>query len=247
MKVSEALAKVRAIEGWDWSAHRTRMAPLGWSYPDLLLEHVARASRAFDVGTGGGEIFSTAARAQDVALDISADRLAVAQTRLPCALVRGDQTCLPFRSASFDLVADRHVGVEPGQVIRVLQPAGIYLTQQPGGHICQSIFDGMGWGSNEEFWRRESAAHGDSYRDFDTQVAYYQDAGCHIIRREDAYVDYEFLDEESLAFWLANAPLPTIDIETERDKLDELPLRTNWHSHLAIIEMPAQVTRTNTP
>ena len=247
MKISEALAKARQIKGWDWSAHRTRMAPLGWSYPDLLVEYVARASRAVDVGTGGGEIFSSAARPQDVALDINADRLAVARTRLPCPLVRGDQTCLPFRSASFDLVADRHVGVEPGQVMGVLQPSGVYLTQQPGGHICQSIFDGMGWGSNEEFWRRESASQGDRYWDFEEQVAYYHDAGCRVIRREEAHVDYDFVDAEALAFWLANAPLPSIDIETERDKLDQLPLRTNWHSHLAIIEMPASATAANAP
>jgi SAM-dependent methyltransferase len=238
VKVSEALARAQAITGWDWSMHRTRMAPFGWSYPDLLREHVEKASRAVDVGTGGGEVFSTAARPTDVALDINADRLAVARTRLPCALVRGDQTCLPFRRASFDLVTDRHVGVEPQEVLRVLRPEGIYLTQQPGGHICQDIFDGMGWGSNEAFWQRETAADGGRYRTFDERAADFREAGCRILRQEEAHVDYEFLDEESLAFWLANAPLPSIDIDTERDKLDALPLRTNWHSHLLILEAP---------
>lgn len=232
------MARARAIEGWDWSRQRTRMAPLGWSYPDLLLDHVARASRTLDVGTGGGEVFSTAARATDVALEFDGDRLAVAVSRLPCPLVRGDQARLPFRRGSFDLVTDRHVGVEPDQVLSVLVPGGIYLTQQPGGHICQAIFDGMGWGSNEEFWRHESAAAGERYWSFDEHVAAFEDAGCRIIRQEEAYVDYEFLDEESLAFWLANAPLPLIDLEDDRERLDELPLRTNWHSHLLIIEMP---------
>lgn len=219
------------------------MAPLGWSYPDLLREYVARASRAVDVGTGGGEVFSTASRATDVALDLDPDRLRVARIRLPCPLVRGDQNFLPFRRASFDLVTDRHVGVQPEQVLRVLEPGGIYLTQQPGGHICQDIFNAMGWGSNEAFWRRETAADGGRYWSFDDHVAYFRDAGCRIIRLEEAYVDYEFLDEQSLAFWLANAPLPSIDIAVERDKLDALPLRTNWHSHLLIVESPLEAVR----
>jgi hypothetical protein len=236
MTVSEALRIATTIDGWDWSKHRARMAPLGWSYPDLLLEYAAHSARAIDVGTGGGEIYSVAARAGDVALEFDPERLAIARARLPCSLVRGDQARLPFANHSFDLLADRHVGVDPTEVVRVLSPGGIYLTQRPGGHICQNIFDVMGWGSNDAFWRQ---VDGTNYRDFDSTVAWYQLAGCQIVRREDAYVDYEFLDEQALAFWLANAPLPAIDIDRDAEKLDRLPLRTNWHSNLLIVRTPA--------
>lgn len=236
MTVSEALRVAATIEGWDWSKHRTRMAPLGWSYPELLVEHVSAATRAIDVGTGGGEIYSVAARAGDVALEFDPDRLAVARTRLACSLVRGDQARLPFAPHSFDLLADRHVGVDATEVVRVLKPGGIYLHQRPGGRICQNIFEAMGWGSNEEFWR---GVDGDHYQDFDSTVAWYQAAGCEILRSENADVDYEFLDEEALALWLANAPLPTIDVDTEADKLDRLPLQSNWHSNLLIVKTPA--------
>lgn len=238
MRVSEAFRKAEAIRGWDWSNSRTRMAPLGWSYPELLARYVDRSTRALDVGTGGGEVFSAAVRAHDVALDIDPDRLAVAKTRLLCPLVRADQAHLPFADRSFDLVTDRHVGAEPDEVLRVLQPGGVYLTQQPGGRICQNIFDAMGWGSNDQFWRRESAEHGFEYRDMAATAACYERAGCRILRRQEADVDYEFHDEESLAFWLANAPLPHIDVARDAHRLDTLRLRTNWHSHLLIVQTP---------
>ena len=65
---------------------------------------------------------------------------------------------------------------------------------------------------------------------------FYAAAGCEILRREEAYPDYEFLDEESLAFWLSNAPLPEqIDLDRHAEVLEHLPLRTNWHSELLVV------------
>jgi SAM-dependent methyltransferase len=238
VRVSEALRNTAVISGWDWSGQHTRMAPLGWSYPDLLTEYVVRSVRALDVGTGGGEIFSVAARSHDVAVDIDPVRLDVARGRLDCFLVRADQDRLPFQRHSFDLISARHTDAPPSEVVRVLQPGGIYLTQQPGGHICQNIFDALGWGSNEQFWRREAAHHGFEFRDTDSRIADYERLGCRIVRSEEAYVDYEFLDPEALAFWLANAPLPAIDLDAQADVLDALPLQTNWHAHLLIVQTP---------
>ena len=238
MKVSEAFRKAGRLTGWDWTGLRDRMAPLGWSYRDLLVDHVSRSERTVDVGTGGGEVFSAAARPQDIAIDIDPERLALARIRLPCPLVKADHATLPFVAGSFDLVTDRHVGVTPTEVLRLLRPGGYYLTQQVGGHICQNIFDRLGWGSNEDFWRREFAADGIEYLDVASMAAHYEAAGCRVVRHEEAWVDYEFLDEESLAFWLANAPLPAIDLERDALTLDELPLVTNWHAHLLVVQAP---------
>lgn len=234
MSISEALRTVRGMVGWDFSTIRDRMGEFGWSYPELLAHYVRGSSRALDVGTGGGEVFSTAARADDVALEYAGDRAAEACRRLPCSVVRGDHGRLFFPAGSFDLITDRHVGATPAEVLRVLEPGGIYLTQQPGGHICQNIFDALGWGSNEEFWRREQA---DDYWNVDRAASFYERAGCRVLRREEATVDYEFLDEGSLAFWLAHAPLPErLDPDVDRDRLDGLPLRTNWHADLLVVQ-----------
>jgi len=166
--------------------------------------------RMIDVGTGGGEVFSAVARPNDVALDFKAEMLEVAREHLPCHLVMGDQRALPFVTHSFDVVADRHVGVDPREVLRVLRPRGRYVTQRPGDRICQNIFDAFGWGTNGEFWRREAEAADEPFWGYEECAGFYADAGCEIVRHEEAYVDYEFLNEESLAFWLRNAPLPEV-------------------------------------
>src|SRR4051812_26714357 len=165
VRVSQALRSAAEIRGWNWSPMRDRMEPFGWSYPELLADYVGQSMRTLDVGTGGGEIFAAAARPQDIALDVKAARLAVARTILTCPLVRADYEALPFPTGAFDLVTDRHAGAPPHEVLRVLAPGGIYLTQQPGGHICQNIFDALGWGSNEQWWQRDAAEHGYEHRD----------------------------------------------------------------------------------
>jgi len=192
-----------------------------------------------DVGTGGGEVFSQVARPHDVALDIKMSMLEVAREHLPCPLVAGDQRALPFAGESFDVIASRHVGAEPHEVLRVLKPGGRYVTQRPGNRICQNVFDAFGWGTNGDFWRHEAEKNGTTYWDVSACAAFYADAGCEIVRREESYVDYEFLDEESLAFWLRNAPLPEeVDADRHADILATLPLKTNWNAELLVVRAP---------
>jgi SAM-dependent methyltransferase len=235
-RLAAALRDTQRIRGWDWSRTNTRIGDFGWVYTDVLREHIRHSDRVLDVGTGGGEVFSAVARPRDVALDFDRAKLTVACERLPCPLVEGDQHALPFRPGSFDVVADRHVGVDPLQVMSVLRPGGFYVTQQPGGHICQNIFDAFGWGTNGDFWRRENEAEGRVYLDVSAQAQVYADHGCTIVRRETADVDYEFLDEGSLAFWLLSAPLPEVaDPDVHADVLPHVPLKTNWHSELLVV------------
>ena len=232
----DALRRASSVRGWDWMSMRTRMGDLGWSYIDVLRCFAKESKRALDIGTGGGEVFSDVARPQDVALDIKPHLAAIAREKLPCPVVVGDHVALPLRDECFDLVADRHVGGDPREVLRMLAPAGVYVTQHPGGRICQSIFDAFGWGTNGDFWRREAAEHGRTLWNVAALASFYEDAGCEIVRREEADVDYEFLDEDSLAFWLRNAPLPeTVDPDRHAKILESLSLKTNWHSELLVV------------
>jgi SAM-dependent methyltransferase len=237
--LTEHVRNASKVRGWHWSGMRTRMGDLGWSYPDVLQEHVGPSDVVLDIGTGGGEIFSAVARAQDVAVDFKMEMLEVAREHLPCRLVAGDHRALPLVSHSFDVVADRHVGADAREVLRVLRSGGRYVTQQPGDRICQNIFDAFGWGTNGDFWRREAATAGEPYWGVTTAAEFFVQAGCEILRQEEAYVDYEFLNEESLAFWLRNAPLPQdVDPDRHADVLATLPLKTNWHAELLVVRVP---------
>jgi len=238
MTLADCVRNAPKVRGWQWSGMRTRMGDPGWSYTDVLREHIGPDDRVIDVGTGGGEVFSAVARPDDVALDFKMEMLEVAREHLPCHLVTGDQRTLPFAARSFDVVADRHCGVDPGEVLWVLRPCGRYVTQRPGDRICQNIFDAFGWGTNGDFWRREAEAAGEPFWGYDECAAFYADAGCEIVRREEAYVDYEFLNEQSLAFWLRNAPLPEeVDADRHADILAKLPLKTNWHTALLVVRV----------
>lgn len=59
------------------------------------------------------------ARPSDVARGLSLQMLGVARERLSCHLVAGDRAALPFGEGWFDVVADRHVAVDPREVLRV--------------------------------------------------------------------------------------------------------------------------------
>ncbi len=239
MALADRVREAPKVRGWHWSGMRTRMDDLRWSYTDVLREHIGPRDRAIDVGTGGGEVFSAVARPDDVVLDFKMEMLEVARENLPCHFVQGDQRALPFAARSFDVVADRHVGVDPREVIRLLRPGGRYVTQRVGDRICQNIFDAFGWDTNGAFWRREAQAAGEPYWGVDECAAFYAEVGCEIVRRENAYVDYEFLDEASLAFWLCNAPLPEIvDADRHSSVLAKLALKTNWHSELLVVRLP---------
>jgi SAM-dependent methyltransferase len=239
VSLGAALREAQPINGWDWSRCRTRMGPLGWDYVEVLRSFVPEYGRVLDVGTGGGEVYASVARPTDVALDVSLDMLAVARRRLPCPVVAADHADLPFRASWVDVVADRHVGADPREVLRCLRPGGVYVTQHPGGRICQSIFDAFGWGSNGDFWKRHYAEAGRPLWDVDALATFYADAGCTIVRRSEADVDYEFLDEESLAFWLNSAPLPEkVDPDEHAEILEHLELKTNWHAELLVVRRP---------
>ncbi len=238
--LAEKLRFADPIKGWDWSRCNTRMGSLGWDYIDVLRAHAPERGRVLDVGTGGGEVFSRVARPHDVAIDISIDMLRVARTNLPCPIVGGDHFSLPFRASCVDVVADRHVGADPREVLRVIRPGGVVVAQHPGARICQSIFDAFGWGSNGEFWTRHYADLGKPLWNIEALATFYAaDAGCTILRRDEADVTYEFLDEESLAFWLNSAPLPErVDPDKHAHILENLSLKTNWHAELLVVQRP---------
>ena len=235
MTLADLLRDTEAIRGWDWSRCRTRVGDFGWDYVEVVRSHLPDG-RVLDVGTGGGEVFSDVARPSDVALDVSLDMLAVARERLPCPLVVGHNGALPFTDASFGLVVARHVGVSPYEAVRVLRTGGTFVTQDVGGRICQNIFDAFGWGTNGAFWERFFAERGEPFWNVAAMAAAFEGLGCEILRRQEAVVEQEFLDEESLAYWLVNAPLPEVpDPDRHADILARLPLKTNWHSELLVV------------
>ena len=131
----------RQKTGWDLGFIDAKHVgpPLPWDYEALAREALATAKSAVDLGTGGGEVLARIADGVHFARLTAAEqwppnaRLAYERLRpLGIATVwcEVEATHMPFRSASFDLVLDRHEALDPEEVHRVLQPGGTLLTQQ---------------------------------------------------------------------------------------------------------------------
>lgn len=113
--------------------------PLPWDYVALARELVASGrGPVLDLGTGGGELLSTLGPfpAGSAATEGWAPNLPVARRRLePLGVevrpVEGDdEQLLPFFDGQFAVVLDRHEEFDPDEVLRVLEPGGVFLTQQ---------------------------------------------------------------------------------------------------------------------
>lgn len=140
------------FEGWDFSYLNGRMieGEPPWSYLNLAKVAVAGAQDILDVATGGGEIFSSLApfpgRAR--AVEGHVPNLAVARRRLEplgVDVFQGNtQSGMPFADGAFDLVLNRHGGFRAAEMHRILQPGGVFLTQQVGGDNLADLVAAFG-------------------------------------------------------------------------------------------------------
>jgi hypothetical protein len=148
--VADALAA--PFEGWDfsWLRDRTTHEDLSWFYSDLARAAIARATRLLDVDTGGDEQL-TGLRplpAYTVALEGWEPNVAVARRRLEPLGVEVRQTAeegsLPVADGEFDLVLNRHGGLDAAETWRALSPGGVFLTQQVGSRNGAEINAALG-------------------------------------------------------------------------------------------------------
>ena len=139
------------MEGWDfsWFEGRATEERPPWGYARLMGERMARAEAALDIDTGGGEVLATVARppALLVATEGWRPNVTVARRRLrPARRLgrRGD--CDPDAAVRRRRVRPR--GEPPSRCRRlgrrsrrVLQPGGIYLSQQIGPGTNRELTD----------------------------------------------------------------------------------------------------------
>ena len=129
------------FSGWDFSyiAGRCHEEAPPWDYIALARERVAQASCLLDVQTGGGEVLASLAPFPRRAFAVEGypPNVEVARKRLaPLGVevrAREEAAVLPFETAFFDLVLNRHGGLRIPEIARVLEPGGLFLTQQVTG------------------------------------------------------------------------------------------------------------------
>jgi SAM-dependent methyltransferase len=124
-----------------------------WSYETRAAELMQRTTRLLDLGTGGGERLLALRDHWPTAVAVTEDyplNVALARERLAPLGVRVEEAeldeshPLPFEDRAFDLVLNRHSGLNCAEVARVLARGGVFLTQQVHGLWAQDLIAAFG-------------------------------------------------------------------------------------------------------
>ena len=220
--VAEAAAV--GIEGWDfsWLDGRASEQRPSWGYQRQMAARLATAHAGLDIQTGGGEVLAGAEKLPPVmaATESWPPNLAKA-TRLlrPRGVVvvaDADDPPLPFADQAFDLVTSRHpVAVHWGEIARVLEPGGTYLSQQVGPHSVYEIV---------EFFRGPQSEQSRNSRHPDAARAGAAAAGLEITDLRYEELRTEFRDIGAVVYFLRKViwMVPGFTVEQYRDTLRAL-------------------------
>ena len=215
--VAEALSL--PFSGWDFSflGDRWKTAEPSWDYPALARSHMQGIHSMIDLDTGGGELLSSLVPfpPHTWATESYPPNIPVAKDRLESLGVQiiSDYTdaAIPLPSASLDLILDRHGSYSEIELMRLLRPGGIFLTEQVGGENCirlnallQDKPDFM-----YSYWTKDLITH---------QLI---DAGFELLNVQEEFPLGEFADISAIVFYLRIIPwqISDFNVEKYRDKL----------------------------
>ncbi|HEV2309217.1 MAG TPA: methyltransferase domain-containing protein [Acidimicrobiia bacterium] len=219
------------VDGWDfsWFDGRATEERPAWGYARQLAARLGAARAALDIQTGGGEVLveSPIVPPLLVATESFAPNVAVARRTLgvigASLVLAGDDAGLPFRTGSFDLVASRHPTVTVWEeVARVLQPKGVYFSQQVGAGTLRELTDFM-----------MGAQPVSDARSVPRAVAAAERAGLEVVDVRQASLRTVFFDVAAVTHFLRKVPwiVPDFTVERYRDRLAALHASIQRHGN----------------
>ena len=120
---------------------------LPWNYREEILRCLKPEMRILDIDTGGGEFllslnhpYKNTAATENYPPNVDLCR----ETLLPLGIdfrAADGKGVLPFDDASFDMVINRHGDFNPSEIYRVLQPGGLFITQQVGAENDRELVE----------------------------------------------------------------------------------------------------------
>jgi len=207
-------AEEHDFSGWDWSYLDGRMveSPLSWNYRQIVFERSRAVQSLLDIGTGGGELFSTLQPfpPQTYATEVYPPNIEIAKRTLEPLGVKvyglPNEQALPFETDSLDLVINRHASCHAAEVHRVLRPGGNFITQQVGGRNNIRL--------NE--FLQEKAEFIYSYWLLDFAVRDLEQNRFTILSQREEFPETAFLDIGAVVFYLKIISWQIADFSVER-------------------------------
>jgi SAM-dependent methyltransferase len=225
-------AKNTPFTGWNFECltktGRVVEAPVKWNYYNMVLPYLLKAETMLDMGTGGGEVLSTfrPLPPNTYATEQYKPNVAVARERLEPLGVKVFEieeekeppfnASLPFDDGFFDLTINRHEAYYPGELMRILKPEGIFVTQQVGNKNVLSLKHFLTQGKGAVLnWNLESA------------VQELESARFHILEQQEDIQFYRFYDVGAVAYFMKAIPwiIDDFEIDKYRDQLWELHIQ----------------------
>ena len=248
-------AERQPFAGWDfsWLAGRMSVSPLPWDFDAGLTARARTSPDLLDMGTGGGERLSRlpVLPARTVATEAWSPNVPIAARRLrPLGILvvqvdgapdniaqephdpNGRSTVglggsLPFRSAMFHLVANRHESFVAAEVARILAPGGCFLTQQiasPWADDFYRLLDRPPPPTSPQRW------------DLSLAVAQVTAAGLTVVASAEGHERREFADVGALAWYLKAVAwgVPGFTVKGCRARLAQLHARIESDGPLVV-------------
>ena len=233
------------LEGWDFSRISTDREPIPWDYPSVVRSYLKPTDRVLDIGTGGGEIFLSLAPniGKGIGIDNNPAMIETAkgnQSRLAARnieFIEMNGNNLNFEANAFNVVLLRHLRVYVGEILRVLQPDGYFITQMVGKRSSKNFLEAFGWTSD--------SFGSDWWQPVGELAEQFQEKGCRIVAQGEYDVRYWFKDIASLMFWMMSIPWPEeVELEKHWQNINQIletsttsvGIETNEHRGLLIVQ-----------
>jgi SAM-dependent methyltransferase len=200
--------------GWDFSVigDRWKTSKPSWDYPGLACRHMHGIQSMIDLDTGGGELFSSFAPFPPYtwATESYPPNIPVAKNRLEPLGVQViseyTDSAIPLPDSSLDLILDRHGSYVESELLRLLKPGGIFLTEQVGGQNCIRI--------NELLQEKVEFQYAYWTKALITRQL--QAVGFELLSVQEEFPPAEFSDIGALVFYLRIIPWQVADFSVEK-------------------------------
>jgi SAM-dependent methyltransferase len=238
--IQEALSM--PFSGWDFTSFgdRWKTNEPSWDYPVLARSRMRGVQSMLDLDTGGGELFASLAPfpPHTWATESYPPNIPIARQRLSPLGVQvisdySDSSIL-LPTASLDLVLDRHGSYSETELMRLLKPGGIFLTEQVGGQNSFRL--------NELLQDKPEFEY--SYWTKELITRQLSQAGFELLDVQEEFPLAEFADIGMLVFYLRIIPWQVADFSVEKyrpklyaiheDMLANGPLQV--HDHRILVE-----------
>ena len=211
------------IKGWDFSHIHGRYQEedcLPWDYEAIIRSALKDEMKLLDYDTGGGEfLLSLRHPYQNTsATEGYPPNVALCRERLlPLGIDLREcknATQIPFSDGSFDLIINRHGDFYPPEIMRLLKPGGLFITQQVGSENDRELVEMVLPGAEKPF----------PHENLREQRAGFSDMGFEILQADEAFRPICFYDVGAFV-WFARIiewEFPGFSVDRCFDRLLEL-------------------------